>query len=72
MSYLGNSKNPFNEFQQEVAKQLVSDKQDNFFTKLDFAEVMDKALLLREKQIIRFILSLPLSLCLEGVLRGFG
>ncbi|MFH1504462.1 MAG: sigma-70 family RNA polymerase sigma factor [Candidatus Omnitrophota bacterium] len=56
MNYLENSQNPFNEFQKEAAKELVSDEWDDVFTQLDFAEVMDKVLSVREKQIIHLIL----------------
>jgi RNA polymerase sigma factor (sigma-70 family) len=56
MDYLSNPQNPFNEFQQEVAKKLVCDEWDSFFTQLDFAEVIDKVLSQREKLIIRLIL----------------
>jgi RNA polymerase sigma factor (sigma-70 family) len=56
MAYLDNPQNPFNEFQKEVAKKLVSDTWDGFFTQLDFAEVIDKVLSFREKQIIQLIL----------------
>lgn len=56
MAYLEDPQNPFNEFQQEVAKQLVSNEWDNFFTKLDFIEVIDKILSPREKLILQLIL----------------
>ena len=56
MSYLEEAKNPFNEFQQEVAKRLVRDEWEDFFTQLDFVEVIDKVLLPREKLIIQLIL----------------
>lgn len=56
MNYLENPQNPFNEFQREVAKELVSDEWDDVFTQLDFVEVMDKVLSAREKQIVRLIL----------------
>lgn len=56
MSYLEDSKNPFNKFQQEVARRLVRDGWEDFFTQLDFAEAIDKVLLPREKLIIQLIL----------------
>ena len=56
MSYLEETKNPFNEFQQEVAGRLVCDDWEDFFTQLDFVEVIDKVLLPREKLIIQLIL----------------
>ncbi len=56
MSYLEESKNPLNEFQQEVAGRLVCDGWEGFFTQLDFVEVIDKVLLSREKLIIQLIL----------------
>jgi hypothetical protein len=56
MDYLSNPQNPFNEFQQEVAKKLVCDNWDDFFTQLDFAEVMEKVLSERERLIIKLIL----------------
>lgn len=56
MSYLEEAKNPFNEFQQEVAKRLVRDEWEDFFTQLDFVDVIDKVLLPREKLIIQLIL----------------
>jgi RNA polymerase sigma factor (sigma-70 family) len=56
MAYLENPQNPFNEFQQEVAKKLISDEWDNFFAKLDFSEVIDKVISPREKLIVQLIL----------------
>ena len=56
MSYLEETKNPLNRFQQEVAKRLVRDGWDDFLTRLDFIEVIDKVLLPREKLIIQLIL----------------
>ncbi len=56
MSYLEETKNPFNEFQQEVARRLVCDGWEDFFTQLDFVEVIDKVLLPREKLIIQLII----------------
>jgi RNA polymerase sigma factor (sigma-70 family) len=56
MAYLENPQNPFNEFQQEVAKKLISDERDNFFTKLDLREAMDMVLSPREKLIVQLIL----------------
>jgi len=56
MSYLEETKNPLNEFKKEVAKRLVCDDWEDFFTQLDFVEVVDKVLLPREKLIIRLIL----------------
>jgi len=35
MDYLSNPQNPFNEFQQEVAKRLISDEWEDFFVQLD-------------------------------------
>jgi len=55
MSYLEETKNPLNEFQQEVARRLVCDDWDDFFTRLDFVEVIDKVLAPREKLIIQLI-----------------
>ena len=56
MSYLEETKNPLNEFQQEVARRLVCDDWDDFFTRLDFVEVIDKVLAPRERLIIQLIL----------------
>lgn len=56
MSYLEETKNPFNKFQQEVARRLVHDDWDDLFSRLDFAEAIDKVLLPREKLIIQLIL----------------
>jgi RNA polymerase sigma factor (sigma-70 family) len=56
MAYLEDPQNPFNEFQQEVAKKLVSDEWDRFFIQLDFVEVMDKVLSAREKLIVQLVL----------------
>lgn len=56
MSYLEETKNPLNEFQQEAARRLVRDGREDFFTQLDFVEVIDKVLLPREKLIIQLIL----------------
>lgn len=56
MSYLEETKNPFNKFQQEVARRLVCDGWEDFFTQLDFVDVIDKVLLPREKLIIQLIL----------------
>lgn len=56
MAYLENPQNPFNEFQQEIAKKLVSDDWEDFFTQSDFTEVVEKALSPREKLIIRLLL----------------
>ena len=56
MSYLEETKNPLNEFQQEAARKLVRDGREDFFTQLDFVEVIDKVLLPREKLIIQLIL----------------
>ena len=56
MAYLDNPQNPFNKFQKEVAKELVSDDWEDFFTQSDFAEVVEKALSPREKLIIRLLL----------------
>lgn len=56
MNYLQDSQNPFNEFQKEVAKNLVSDNWDDFFTRLDFTEVIEKVLSSRERQIIQLTL----------------
>ena len=56
MSYLENSKNPLNEFQQEVAKRLARDDWGNSFSQFDFTETIDKVLLPREKLIIQLII----------------
>lgn len=56
MAYLEDPQNPFNEFQQEVAKKLVSDERDRFFTQLDFAEVISKVLSQRERLIVQLLL----------------
>jgi len=56
MSYLEETKNPFNEFQQEVVRRLFRDDRDDFFARLDFVEVIDRVLLPREKLIIQLIL----------------
>ena len=56
MSYLEETKNPLNEFKKEVARRLVRDGWEDFFTQLDFVEVIDKVLLPREKLIIQLIL----------------
>jgi len=56
MSYLEETKNPLNEFQQEAARRLVRDGREDFFTQLDFVEIIDKVLLPREKLIIQLIL----------------
>lgn len=56
MSYLEETKNPLNEFKREVARRLVRDGWEDFFTQLDFVEVIDKVLLPREKLIIQLIL----------------
>jgi len=56
MSYLEETKNPLNEFQKEVSGRLVCDGWKDFFTRLDFVEVIDKVLLPREKLIIQLIL----------------
>ena len=56
MSYLEEAKNPFNEFKKEVAKRLVRDDWDSFFSQFDFAEAIDKVLLPREKLIIQLTL----------------
>ncbi len=56
MSYLEETKNPLNEFQQEAARRLVRDDWEDFFTQLDFVEVIGKVLLPREKLIIQLIL----------------
>jgi RNA polymerase sigma factor (sigma-70 family) len=56
MSYLEETKNPLNEFQQEAARRLVRDGREDFFTQLDFVEVIDKVLLPREKLIIQLII----------------
>jgi RNA polymerase sigma factor (sigma-70 family) len=56
MSYLEETKNPFNKFQQEVAMRLFRDDRDDFFARLDFVEVIDRVLLPREKLIIQLIL----------------
>jgi len=56
MIYLENLQNPFNEFQQEVTKRLVSDNWDDFFIRLDFAEVIEKVLSPRERLIIKLLL----------------
>ena len=55
MSYLEETKNPLNELKKEVAKRLVCDGWEDFFTQLDFVEVIDKVLLPREKLIIQLI-----------------
>ncbi len=67
MSYLEENKNPLNEFQQEVARKLVRDSWESFFTQLDFVEVIDKVLLPREKLIIQLILE---GYTQEGLLRN--
>ena len=56
MAYLEDPQNPFNEFKKEVAKRLVHDDWDSFFTQFDFAETIDKVLLPREKLIIQLSL----------------
>lgn len=56
MVYLENPQNPFNEFQQEVAKRLISDNWEDFFVQLDFVEVIEKVLSFREREIIQLIL----------------
>jgi len=56
MSYLEETKNPLNEFKKEVAKRFVCDGWEDFFTQLDFVEVIDKVLLPREKLIIQLII----------------
>lgn len=56
MSYLEETKNPLNEFKKEVARRLVRDGWEDFFTQLDFVEAIDKVLLPREKLIIQLIL----------------
>ncbi len=56
ISYLEETKNPFNEFKKEVARRLVRDGWDNFFTQFDFGEIIDKVLLPREKLIIQLTL----------------
>ena len=57
MAFLEDHHNPFNEFQKEVARKLVSDDWENFFAQSDFAEVMERVLSAREKLII----NLPLD-----------
>lgn len=54
--YLEDAKNPFNDFQKEVAAKLVHNDWDSFFSRLDFAETIDKALTPREKLIIKLTL----------------
>jgi len=56
MSYLEEAKNPFNDFQKEVAGKLVRDDWDNFFSQFDFKQAIDKILLPREKLIIQLVL----------------
>lgn len=56
MSYLEETKDPLNEFKKEVARRLVRDGWEDFFTQLDFVEVIDKVLLPRKKLIIQLIL----------------
>jgi len=56
ISYLEENKNPFNEFQQEVARKLVRDDWEGLFSRLDFMEAMNKVLSPREKLIIQLIL----------------
>jgi len=56
MFYLEETKNPFNDFQKEVARKLVRDDWDNFFCQFDFKQAMDKILLPREKLIIQLVL----------------
>lgn len=56
MSYLEETKNPLNEFKKEVAKRLVRDGWEDFFSQFDFAEAINKVLLPREKLIIQLIL----------------
>ena len=56
MAYLEDPQNPFNEFKKEVAKRLVHDDWDSFFSQFDFAEAIDKVLLPREKLIIQLSL----------------
>ena len=54
--YLEENKNPFNEFQQEVARKLVRDNWKDLFSRLDFMEAMNKVLSPREKQIIQLVI----------------
>ncbi len=54
--YLEENKNPFNEFQQEVARRLVCDNWKDLFSRLDFMETMNKVLLPLEKLIIQLML----------------
>ncbi len=54
--YLEEAKNPFNDFQKEVAVKLAHNDWDGFFSRLDFAETVDKILTPREKLIIQLIL----------------
>ena len=56
MFYLEETKNPFNDFQKEVARKLVRDDWDNFFCQFDFKQAMDKILLPREKLIIQLVI----------------
>lgn len=56
ISYLEEAKNLLNEFQKEVAKELVCDNRGDFFTQFDFEEAIDEVLLPREKLIIQLII----------------
>ena len=55
ISYLEETKNPFNEFQKEVSRRLICDGWKDFFSQFDFAEAIDRVLLPREKLIIQLI-----------------